>query len=86
MLKKLFLDHPRSVGESYVEHLFQAGRFSFKLLYAAGACLIHALIPSLCERTGSKAITDLYDIMVKNRAHQTSIRKGLQTGSEQQAS
>ena len=86
MLKKLFLDHPRSVGESYIEHLFQAGRFSFKLLHAAGACLVHALIPCLCERTGSKAITDLYDIMVKNRAQQTPMRKGLATDGNQQAS
>jgi len=77
MIKKVFLDHPRSVGESYGEHLFQAGRFSLKLLHAAGACLIHALIPCLCERTGSKAITNLYDIMVQNRACQTSTRKNV---------
>lgn len=86
MLKRVFLDHPRSVGESYLEHLFQAGRFSFKLLHAAGACLIHALVPCLCERTGSKAITNLYDIMVQNRAHQTNLRKGLNTDTGHRAS
>ncbi len=29
--KKLFLTHPKSVDESYVEHMAFAGRFSGKL-------------------------------------------------------
>jgi len=75
MFRKVFLDHPRSVDETYLEHLFQATRFSMKMVYGGFACFVHGLIPSLCERTGSAAITDLHDIMVKNRSGQTPARK-----------
>lgn len=86
MFKKIFLDHPRSVDETYFEHLFQAGRFSVKLFQAAGACLVHALVPCLCEKTGSKAITELYDIMVQNRTNQTPTRKAAKGSIQQRTS
>jgi hypothetical protein len=65
---RLFLDHPRSVGESYLEHQRHALGFGMSLLGAALACLVHALIPGLFVRTGSEAITRLHDRMVVNRA------------------
>lgn len=60
MLDRLFLDHPRSVDESYFEHLAFASRFSFTLLAAAGAAFVHALIPCLFEKTASKIVARLY--------------------------
>jgi len=72
MLEKLFLDHPRSVGESYGEHFGVAMRFSGKLLLAAGACFIHGLAPFLFKKTGSKAIAELHDCMVTNRVRRPS--------------
>lgn len=67
MIDKLFLDHPKSVGESYWEHLYMASCFSGRMLFGAVACFIHALIPGLCVKTGSKTITELHDRMVVNR-------------------
>ena len=67
MLDRLFLDHPRSVNESYLEHQAHALRFSGSLLMAAGACLIHALMPGLFQRTGSRMIERLHDEMVVHR-------------------
>lgn len=64
---RLFLDHPRSVGESYLEHQRQASSFGISLLGAGLACLIHALVPGLFVCTGSKAIARLHDRMVVNR-------------------
>ena len=67
MLEKLMLAHPRSVGESYTEHLRMALGFAWTLFWASFACLIHALIPCLFKTTGSRAIAGLHDRMVVNR-------------------
>jgi hypothetical protein len=64
---RLFVEHPRSVGESYLEHQRHALGFGFSLLLASLACFVHAIVPGLCVRTGSTAITRLHDRMVKNR-------------------
>lgn len=68
MFDRLFLDHPRSVGESYLEHQRHAFGFGVALLAAGLACLVHAVVPGLCVRTGSEAIKQLHERMVVNRA------------------
>lgn len=60
MIRKLFLDHPQSVDESYFEHMAFAGRFSFALFGAAFAALVHAVLPCAFERTASTKVADLY--------------------------
>ncbi len=67
MIRRLFTEHPRSVDESYFEHLLAALGFSGRLALAALACLIHALLPFLFVKTGSAMITALHDRMVTNR-------------------
>lgn len=67
MLDRLFLSHCRSVDESYLEHQAHALRFSGSLFLAAGACFIHALVPGLFQRTGSRTIERLHDEMVVHR-------------------
>ncbi|WP_299074604.1 DUF6356 family protein [uncultured Paraglaciecola sp.] len=67
MFKKLFIDHPESVNETYTQHFSVAMSFSMKLFKAAFASLIHAFIPGFCVKTGSKAITDLHHKMVTFR-------------------
>ena len=66
-MKDLFLEHPRSVGETYLEHLGTALSFSGALIVAGVACALHAVFPFLCRDTGSRAICDLHDRMVANR-------------------
>jgi hypothetical protein len=60
MIGRLFLDHPRSVGESYGEHAAVAVRFGTALIVAGAACIIHAAVPALFPRTASGAIKRLY--------------------------
>jgi Family of unknown function (DUF6356) len=67
MFARLFLSHPESVGEHYFEHQRVAFSFAGTLLLAGCACLIHALVPGLCERTASNRIANLHDRMVANR-------------------
>ena len=60
MLRKLFMDHPASVDESYVEHMWFAIGFA-GLLFAAGlAALVQAVIPGLCKTTASRLIRKMY--------------------------
>ncbi|MCO4840257.1 DUF6356 family protein [Ascidiaceihabitans sp.] len=61
MFGRLFLDHPRSVDESYFEHLLFAGGFALRLLGAGLAALVHAMIPCLFEKTASQMITQMHD-------------------------
>lgn len=67
MFDKLFLDHPRTVDETYFEHLRVAGYFGVTMLAAGLACLVHALIPGAFTKTGSKAVRHLYERMVTAR-------------------
>jgi len=67
MFARLFIAHPQSVGESYFEHQRVAFSFAGPLLLAGFACLLHAVIPGLCERTASNRIAMLHDRMLANR-------------------
>ena len=69
---KFFTDHPASVGETYFEHLLAAATFSIRLLIASITCLIHAVLPFLFEKEGSKMVTRLYHCMVTARDKQVS--------------
>lgn len=69
MLDRVFFEHPRSVGETYGEHLWMAGGFGVSLIKAGCACLIHAVFPRLCTNTASQAVKHLHDRMVVTRKH-----------------
>ena len=64
---ELFTRHPASVGETYPQHLLAAGGFAAQLLLIALACVVHALLPFLFERTASARIDALHSRMVRNR-------------------
>lgn len=64
MLDKMFLSHPRTVGESYGEHFMVASGFGAKMVAGGIACMIHALVPAWFERAGSDTIKALYGKMM----------------------
>lgn len=66
-IRRLFTEHPASVGETYFEHLGAASGFALRMFGGAVACFLHALFPFAFKRTGSECITTLYDRMVANR-------------------
>lgn len=59
-MRRLFLDHPASVGESYLEHARFALGFAFWLLAAGLAALVHAVLPFLFQKTASGIIRRLF--------------------------
>jgi Family of unknown function (DUF6356) len=67
LLNILFADHPRSLGESYLEHLRHALEFGSAMTGAGIACVIHALVPALFVRTASTTILRLHDRMTAMR-------------------
>ena len=72
MLRRLFFDHPASVGETYLQHLLHASYFAIRMLLAGVACLIHAVVPCLFQSTGRRAITELHSKMVLHRSTLTN--------------
>lgn len=60
MFQRLFLDHPAKVDESFFQHMWFALTFAGALFAAAGAALVHALVPCLFERTASTIVARLY--------------------------
>ena len=67
LIDRWFAEHPRSVGESYREHFLTALRFALAMLAGGLACLVHALVPALFERTGSRTVKRLYSDMVSRQ-------------------
>ena len=64
---RTFTDHPASVGETYFEHMAQASWFAGTMLVGAAACLVHAVLPFACQKSGSRRIGLLHERMVTNR-------------------
>ena len=58
---KIFTNHPSSVNETYLEHMFIALSFSLCLAYASFAALVHSMVPFLFKKTASDTIKELYD-------------------------
>jgi hypothetical protein len=67
MLKRILFDHPRSVGESYFEHLAAASSFGIAMMLGGCACLLHAIVPCLFVRTGSGVVGRLHETMTARR-------------------
>ena len=64
---KAFTNHPRTVGETYFEHLGTAWSFSASLALGAMACLLHGLFPFAFQTSASRRVRDLHDRMVTHR-------------------
>ena len=67
MIKRLFVDHPASVQESYGQHFAAAMGFGLRMIWGGLVCFVHALIPGVCCTKASETIDDLHDRMITNR-------------------
>ena len=80
-LRHLFTAHPDAVGESYVEHMRVALSFAAPLAVAAGAALVHAFLPFLCETTASRTVKALYARITVRRPQPAPPPRRRPTGS-----
>ena len=58
-----FTKHPHQVGETYAEHMAAAAGFGWTLFVAGIACMIHAVLPFLFEKTASRCVAQLHGYM-----------------------
>jgi hypothetical protein len=72
MFDRIFLAHPRSIGESYTEHAGVAARFGATMMIGGAACILHAFVPAIFPRTASDRVKKLYAQMV---ARQPNLRR-----------
>jgi len=67
-LDRVFLAHPRTVDESYLQHSAFALRIASRLLLAGTAALVHAIVPCLCQTTASRIVLAMNADIVARRA------------------
>ena len=48
--------HLAAAGESYADHFRFAGTVGLMTMAAGLACVVHALVPALCQRTASRTV------------------------------
>lgn len=63
MLERLFLAHPRNVGETYLQHGRVAARFGGTMIAGGMAGLIHAVVPGLFTHAASIRVARLNSLM-----------------------
>ena len=68
MIDRVFLAHPRSVGEGYWQHFGVAARFGLTLIGGGARALIHAVLPNCCRTSASDTVRALNATLVEQRA------------------
>lgn len=68
MFKQLFVEHPRTVNESYAEHWVVANRFGLRMVVAGLGTMLHGFVPGLLTHAGSNMIRKLHAEMTSRRS------------------
>jgi hypothetical protein len=71
---KWFTAHPKTVGETYAEHLGMATSFGCRMILAGVACMLHGVLPFVFGATGSRAVARLHEQMIAGRSARTVAR------------
>ena len=58
-MQELFVEHPASMGETYLEHMRKALWFASQLFACAVMCLVHAVVPGCFTTSASRRVKDL---------------------------
>ena len=65
---KFFTEHPKSVDETYFQHMKVAGCFGLTLMLAGMCAIIHAILPPFFKFTASTTVFRLNDKHRNRRA------------------
>ena len=58
-MTNIFTKHPNEVGETYLQHMVAASRYSLTFTLLVFVSLIHAILPFLFTRTASCVIQEM---------------------------
>ena len=67
-MRRLFLDHPRSLGMSWASHGIGALKIGVELMGAGAACIVHAVVPGWFTQTAGKTVERMHDHMARRKA------------------
>ena len=59
MMTNIFTKHPYEVGETYLQHMWAAIRYSFTFFLLVFVSLIHAVFPFLFTKTAKCVIQEM---------------------------
>ena len=63
-----FKEHPNSVGETYLQHMIKALKFSIRLELLSVVCLVHSIFPFwYTTRTSDGVRKLLYEMKLKEK-------------------
>lgn len=65
---RLFTEHPRSLGMSWIGHGTGAVKIGFELLGAGAACLVHAAVPGWFTETAGRTVNRIHEHMRERKA------------------
>ena len=68
MIRRIFLDHPKTVGETYWEHFGVATGFGRTMIVGGIKAVLHGIFPSIFKTAGSDTVRSLHAVLVEKRA------------------
>lgn len=73
-MKISFTEHPRSIGETYLEHMIEAWNIGFHIFKFSCCVFIHSIFPFLFVTTASDGILNMAKFLKDRREgkHKTS--------------
>lgn len=66
-MMRLFNDHPRSLGMSWLGHGTGAVRIGATLIGAGAACLVHAVVPAWFTETAGRTVVRLHEQLQRRK-------------------
>ena len=68
MIGRLFSEHPKALGMSWISHGVGAAGIGVRLIGAGAACMVHAIVPGWFTQTAGRTVTEIYDDMARRKA------------------
>ena len=67
-VKRLFINHPRSLGMTWASHGTGAVKIGAELIGAGCAAIVHAVVPGWFTETAGRTVTRIYDHIQSRKA------------------
>ena len=62
-MTNIFTEHPQKVGETYLQHMMAAWRYSLTIILLMVVSLIHSILPFLFTKTASCVVQEMAEHM-----------------------